>query len=292
MRLAVAVATKLNRTHLLPGEVTYLLPCLGRIDVDEQATGPQAVSMEDSTACIHGSRGQRTPVSDHLLSEPKIVAEMAKATLAPNAKIDWDAWVADYAKVREAIEKTYPQYFKDFNKRLFEPGGFPRPLGARRREWQTPTGKANFTVPESLSNRVEEKPDVFQLITLRADGQFNTTIYAEEDRFRGIYESRKVVLMNAKDIGRAGLATGDTVTLETEADDGVKRGARRPPNRGLRHSRKMHRRLLPRMQRPAAPLALCRGQQGARGEVDPGAIIRDFSPEIVDAHEIPITTLE
>ena len=223
MRLSVEIATKLNRTHLLPAEKTFLLPCLGRIDVDQQATGPQAVSMEDSTACIHGSRGQRKPVSPHLLSEPKIVAEMAKATLRPNAKVDWDAWVGDYDKVRDAIEATYPDQFASFNQRLFEPGGFPRPLGARERQWSTPTGKANFTVPLSLSSRIEEEPGVFQLMTLRADGQFNTTIYTEEDRFRGIYKSRMVVLMNPNDIERAGLEAGARVALETAVDDGVAR---------------------------------------------------------------------
>jgi molybdopterin-dependent oxidoreductase alpha subunit len=223
LRLSVQIATKLNRTHLLPGEKTFLLPCLARIDIDEQATGPQAVSMEDSTTCIHGSRGQRPPVSPHLLSEPKIVAEIAKATLPPNPNVDWDAWSGDYSLVRDAIESTYPDNFRDFNKRLFQPGGFPRPLGARQRKWKTETGKANFTVPESLSNRIEEKPDVFQLVTLRADGQFNTTIYSEEDRFRGVYRSRNVVLMNPRDIQRMGLRAGESVVLETDADDGVKR---------------------------------------------------------------------
>ncbi len=223
LKLAVNVATKLNRTHLLPGETTYLLPCLGRIDVDRQATGPQAVSMEDSTACIHGSRGQRTPVSAHLLSEPKIVAELAKATLAPNPKVDWDGWVADYARVRDAIEATYPKDFKDFNQNLFRPGGAPRPLGARERQWHTATGKANFSVPATLSSAVAQGPDIFQLTTLRADGQFNTTVYAEEDRFRGIYKSRMVVLMNPEDIEAQGLIAGNTVVLETVADDGVER---------------------------------------------------------------------
>ncbi len=223
MRLSVQIATKLNRTHLLPGEVTYLLPCLGRIEIDEQATGPQAVSMEDSTACIHGSRGQREPIGEHVRSEPFIVAGMAKATLPPNPKVDWDSWVGDYALVRDAIEATYPDQFKDFNKRLFTPGGFPRPLGARDRKWKTPNGKANFTVPESLNNRLKQAPDVYQLLTLRADGQFNTTIYSEDDRFRGVSGGRSVVLMNQADIARLKLKEGDLVVLSTAVDDGVKR---------------------------------------------------------------------
>src|SRR6185437_2730938 len=104
---------------------------LGRIELDQQKSGPQAVTMEDSTACIHGSLGLQAPASPHLLSEPAIVAGLAKATLPGNPKIDWDAWVADYAKVRDAIAETYPEAFHDFNARLWEPGGFHRPLPAR-----------------------------------------------------------------------------------------------------------------------------------------------------------------
>lgn len=222
LRLSVQIATKLNRTHLVPGEITYLLPCLGRIEVDVQASGPQAVSMEDSTTCIHGSRGQRKPVAPGLLSEPAIVAGIAKATLDP-PHLDWDAWVGDYSLVRDAIERTYPEQFKDFNARLFQPGGFPRPLGARERKWKTPTGKATFTVPKAALNPPEEGGGIYQLMTLRADGQFNTTIYNQDDRFRGITGSRDVVFMNAEDMAELGLAPDDLVTLRTETTDGVER---------------------------------------------------------------------
>jgi molybdopterin-dependent oxidoreductase alpha subunit len=223
LRLSVQIATKLNRSHIVPGEVSYLLPCLGRIEIDRQASGPQAVSMEDSTACIHGSRGQRAPVAEGLLSEPAIVAGIAKATLRPNPKIDWDAWVADYSLVRDAIERTYPDQFNDFNQRMFTPGGFPRPLGARERKWKTPNGKANFTVPKSALDTPVEGDGIYQLMTMRADGQFNTTIYTEDDRFRGVYGGRYVVFMNPKDMEQEGLKQGDTVTLSTAVDDGVER---------------------------------------------------------------------
>jgi molybdopterin-dependent oxidoreductase alpha subunit len=223
LRLSVQIATKLNRSHLIPGEVTYLLPCLGRIEIDNQATGPQAVSMEDSTTCIHGSRGRREPVSEFAMSEPGIVAGIAKATVPPNPHVDWDAWVDDYSLVRDAIERTYPDQFKDFNKRLFQPGGFPRPLAARDRTWKTSTGKANFTVPKHLSPTAGRAPDTYQLMTLRADGQFNTTIYNESDRFRGVYGSRYVVMINPDDMAELGLTDEDYVTLETDADDGVER---------------------------------------------------------------------
>jgi molybdopterin-dependent oxidoreductase alpha subunit len=220
LRLSVQIATKLNRSHVVPADVTYLLPSLGRIEIDEQATGPQAVSVEDSTACIHGSRGQREPVSPLAYSEPAIIAGIAKATLATNAKVDWDSWVGDYSLVRDAIERTYPDQFKDFNKRMFRPGGFARPLGASKRVWKTKTGKANFTVPKHLSAN-EPANGAFQLITLRADGQFNTTIYNESDRFRGVYDSRMVVFVNPADMLALGIAEGDRVTLEAEAHDNV-----------------------------------------------------------------------
>jgi len=223
LRLSVQIATKLNRTHLIPGEVTYLLPALGRIEIDNQASGAQAVSMEDSTACIHGSRGQREPVGPDVRSEPAIVAGIAKAVLPPNPNVDWDGWVGNYARVRDAIEATYPEQFKDFNRRLFTPGGFPRPLAARQRQWRTPNGKANFTVPESLSEGPSVAEDTYQLITVRADGQFNTTVYTEDDRFRGIFGSRNVVLMNPADIAKLGLNKNDLVTLTTATDEATRR---------------------------------------------------------------------
>lgn len=223
LRLSVQIATKLNRSHLLPGEVTYLLPCLGRIEVDVQDSGPQACSMEDSTACIHGSRGVARPASPHLLSETKIVAELAKATLAPNPKVDWDAWVADYGRIRDAIEATYPEDFERFNERMFQPGGFPRKLAARQREWKTDSGKANFLWNGDLSSALQVEEDVFLLMTLRSNGQFNTTVYSYDDRFRGIFGSREVLMMNPDDMAALGLEEGDEVGLRTAVDDGVER---------------------------------------------------------------------
>ena len=224
LRLSVQVSTKLNRNHLIHGAVSYILPCLGRIERDVQASGPQSVSMEDSTSCIHGSMGQVEPASPDLLSEPKIVAELAKATLRPNPRVDWDAWVADYARVRDAIEETYPDEFRDFNKRLFQPGGFHRPNPARDLQWKTASGKANFLPPTGLSaTGFADAPGVMRLITLRSNDQFNTTIYGYEDRFRGVSGTRLIVFMHAADMARHGLAEADEVTLVTHADDGVHR---------------------------------------------------------------------
>ena len=226
LRLTVQIATKLNRSHLIHGRVAYLLPCLGRIELDQQASGPQAVSVEDSTACIHGSLGLQPPASQHLLSEPAIVADLAKATLPPNPKIHWDAWVADYSLVRAAIAETYPEIFHGINERMWQPGGFHRPLGARHREWKTKTGKANFITPKQLDADPDAMPsgrDVLRLITLRSNDQFNTTIYGYNDRFRGIHGTRMVVLMHRNDIDRLRLQEGDRVTLVTAADDGIDR---------------------------------------------------------------------
>ena len=226
LRLTVSIATKLNRSHVLHGEVAYLLPCLGRIEIDEQAGGRQAVSMESSLAHFHGSKGQVKPASPHLLSEPAIVAGIAKATLAGDPSAPWDEWVADYGTVRRAIEQTWPATFKGLDEKMFRPGGIPRPLAARERKWNTRSGKANFIVPTQLfAGRADsfDQPGVMQLVTLRSNGQFNTTIYSYDDRFRGVKGTRKVVFMNPADIERLGLTEDDFVDLTTAIDDGVSR---------------------------------------------------------------------
>ncbi len=223
--LTVQIATKLNRSHLINGKVAYLLPCLGRIERDVQDGKPQTVSVEDSTSCIHASFGQREPTSDHLLSEPRIVAELAKAVLGERSTVDWDAWVADYSRVRDAIEKTYPDQFKDFNQRMTTPGGFHRPNKARHRQWDTPSGKANFIGPPMLSARgFADEPGRLCLLTIRSNDQFNTTVYGYDDRFRGIHGTRDVILMNRDDIEARRLRAGQTVTLQADfAGDDVQR---------------------------------------------------------------------
>ena len=223
--LTVQVATKLNRSHLVNGKVAYLLPCLGRIERDTQESGDQTVTLEDSTGSIYASIGRAAPASPELLSEPKIVAEMAKATLPEAINVPWDEWVADYGRVREAIEATYPDVFPDFNRRMFKPGGFMKPIPARDRKWETDTGKANFVLPESMQTTFDddEDEDVFRLMTLRSNDQFNTTIYGYRDRFRGIEGTRMIVMMNRADIARLGLSEGDHVGMRTAADDGINR---------------------------------------------------------------------
>jgi molybdopterin-dependent oxidoreductase alpha subunit len=224
MRLTVQIATKLNRSHLVNGEIAYLLPCLGRSEADMQASGRQAVSMEDTFSCISGSEGRRKPASDALLSEPAIIAGIAKATLPPNPKVNWDAWTADYSLVRDLIAQTYPDQFHDFNQRMWTPGGFYRGNSARERIWKTDDGKARFTVPKTMNSvGWPEAPGRYRLMTMRSNDQFNTTIYGYSDRLRGIEGSRDVLLMNPDDIARANLHAGQIVSLISDADDGVHR---------------------------------------------------------------------
>ena len=223
--LSVQIATKLNRSHLIAARTTYLLPTIVRSEIDTQASGPQIVTVEDSTTCIHASHGKFEPAGKDLLSEPAIVAAIAKATLAPNPKVPWDAWVADYGLVRDAIAVTFPDDFADFNARLDIPGGFPRPVSARNRIWETDTGKANFKCPRAMSASfdVGDDPDVLRLVTLRSNDQFNTTVYGDADRLRGIHGSRMIVMMNADDRIRLGIAAKGRVRMETAVDDGIAR---------------------------------------------------------------------
>lgn len=224
MELTVQIATKLNRSHLVNGRSAYLLPCLGRTEEDIQASGPQTVTMEDTFSSIHGSIARRKPASEHLRSELAIVAGLAKASTPPNPKVKWDDWVGDYGLVRDLIAETYPEGFHDFNARMFTPGGFYRGNAARERIWKTKTGKAGFTTPTTLtSTGFKDAPGRYRLLTMRSNDQFNTTIYGLSDRLRGIEGTRDVLLMNPEDIARAGLASGQMVSLVSDADDGVHR---------------------------------------------------------------------
>jgi molybdopterin-dependent oxidoreductase alpha subunit len=224
MRLTVQVATKLNRSHLINGEVAYLLPCLGRTEEDNQKTGPQSVSMEDTFSCIYGSVGRRKPASELLRSEVAIVSEIAKATLAPNAKAKWDDWMDDYSLIRDCIAETYSDEFDRFNDRMWTAGGFYRGNSARERIWKTESGKAVFMTPTTLSaTGFGDAPGRYRLITMRSNDQFNTTIYGYSDRLRGIEGTRDVLLINPEEMARASLTEGQIVSLVSDAEDGVER---------------------------------------------------------------------
>lgn len=223
-RLTVQIATKLNRGHLFNGEIAYLLPCLGRSEMDPLTGHPQVVSMEDSLSCVHGSVGKRTPASEHLKSEIEIVSRLAEATLPRNPRMPWGHWSRDTASVRDLIEKTYPEEFRDFNARIFTPGGFYRGNSARERQWKTESGKAEFVTPEMLSaTGFQPAPGRMSLVTLRSNDQFNTTVYGYSDRLRGIEGKRDVLLISPAEIERHGLTAGERVTLVSDAEDGIDR---------------------------------------------------------------------
>jgi molybdopterin-dependent oxidoreductase alpha subunit len=209
-RLTVQVSTKLNRAHLITGEQALILPCLGRTEIDVQAAGPQFVSSENSMGVVQSSRGSLEPASPALLSETMIVARLAAATLAERSNVDWLALAGDYDLIRSSIERVIPG-FEDYNRRVREPGGFYLPNGARERRFKTATGRALFTVHPLPRHELE--PGQFLMMTIRSHDQFNTTIYGLDDRYRGIYNGRRVVLLNPEDILEAGLTQGQIVDL-------------------------------------------------------------------------------
>ncbi|MFD8147287.1 FdhF/YdeP family oxidoreductase [Streptomyces sp. NPDC059708] len=221
--LTVHVSTKLNRSHAVTGRRALILPTLGRTDKDVQAAGRQFVTVEDSMGMVHASRGNLAPASPHLLSEPAIVARMARAVLGTASKTPWEDFEADYAAVRDRIARVVPG-FEDFNARVARPGGFQLPHAPRdERRFPTKTGKANFTAapveyPEVPAGRL-------LLQTLRSHDQYNTTIYGLDDRYRGITGGRRVVMVHPDDAAELGLADGSYTDLVSEWKDGVERRA-------------------------------------------------------------------
>jgi molybdopterin-dependent oxidoreductase alpha subunit len=214
LTLSVHLGTKLNRSHLLVGRETFLLPVLGRTELDVQADGPQSVTVEDSMSMVHASAGKLKPASAELRSEPAIVAAMARSTL-PYRKVDWLGLVQNYDRIRDLIERTVPG-FDDYNARIRVPGGFRMPLPPTERKWNTPTGKAMFSVFPGVRERYEPWPDeVLRLVTIRSHDQYNTTIYGLDDRYRGVFGRRDVLFMNPEDLAAQGLEHGDLVDIET-----------------------------------------------------------------------------
>jgi molybdopterin-dependent oxidoreductase alpha subunit len=221
--LTVQVSTKLNRAHLITGEQALILPCLGRTEIDEQASGPQFVTTENSMAVVQASRGSLKPASDQLLSETAIVARLATAVLGSRANIDWQSLAADYDQIREHIARVVPG-FDDYNSRVRQPGGFHLPNAARERVFNTACGRAVFTVHDLPDIKLE--PGQFLMMTIRSHDQFNTTVYGLDDRYRGVYNGRRVVFLNRDDIKAAGLSEGQVVDLISHFE-GEERVARR-----------------------------------------------------------------
>lgn len=206
--LTVQISTKLNRSHLVTGEEALILPCLGRTERDAQASGPQFVTVENSMSVVHRSTGRRDPASGALRSEPAIVAGMATATLGDGTW--WTGRIEDYDRIRDDIEAVIPG-FDDYNKRVRAPGGFLLPNGPRERRWTTPSGKAHFSVTPLPVHDLA--PGQMLMITVRSHDQYNTTIYGLDDRYRGIYGERRVVMMHPDDIAAGGLTEGQVVDL-------------------------------------------------------------------------------
>lgn len=222
-RLTAHVSTKLNRSHVITGERALILPCLGRTEIDVQATGPQFVTTENSMGVVQISRGSLEPASPELLSEPQIVARLARATLEHRTTVDWEHLANNYDKIRDAIERVVPG-FDDYNARVRQPGGFYLPNAARNRVFNTANGKAQFTIHELPQHDLA--PDQFLMMTIRSHDQFNTSVYTLNDRYRGISDNRNVVFLNQHDVAAAGLHARQVVDLIShfEGEERVARG--------------------------------------------------------------------
>jgi molybdopterin-dependent oxidoreductase alpha subunit len=209
-QLTVQVSTKLNRSHLVTGASALILPCLGRTERDEQRSGAQFVTVENSMGIVHMSRSGRDPASAELRSEPAIVARLAAATLGEGGL--WDGLEDDYDKIRDLIAQVVPGC-KDYKTRVRVPGGFLLPNGARDRDFKTKVGKARFVAHPVPRIALEDGQHV--MMTIRSHDQYNTTIYGLDDRYRGVYGDRWVVFVNAEDMAEQGLSEGQEVTLRS-----------------------------------------------------------------------------
>lgn len=213
--LNVQICTKLNRTCLLVAPESYILPCLGRSELDMQDSGPQAITVEDSMSMVHASRGRFKPASEALMSEPAIIAGIAKAAM-PHTRVDWDSLIADYDRIRDKIEAVFPD-FADFNARVRHPGGFRLRVGASQREWDTADGKAHFIVSTRVDRPEQAATQQLTLTTIRSHDQYNTTIYGLNDRYRGITGRRDVIFVSADDLAGLGLEEGCIVDVVAAA---------------------------------------------------------------------------
>jgi molybdopterin-dependent oxidoreductase alpha subunit len=228
LKLTVHVATKPNHSHLMPGEVSFILPCLGRTEIDMDGAGnSQLVSVEDSMSMVHGSAGINRPASPHLKSEVAIVAGIAAATVG-DAVVEWAALADDYDRIRDHIAATIPG-FENYNARLRKPRGFHLRNTAAHREWDTPGGRATFSASALPAQTVHQKAlkggGRFALQTFRSHDQYNTTVYGLDDRYRGVYGERQVIFIHPEDLKSLGAQAGDRVDVVGDHDDGVARVA-------------------------------------------------------------------
>lgn len=223
LALTVGITTKLNRGHLVHGREALILPVVARSEAIRTALGEQFITIEDSFSNVSSSRGVLEPASPDLMPEVEIVCRMAMATL-PASKVPWADYIDDYGRIRDRIADVYPAIYSDFSQRIQAPNGFHLDVPPRRRVWQTANGKANFLVLPGLEvNAPVADPKMLRLATVRSHDQFNTTIYSYNDRYRGVYNDRMVLFMNAEDRADHGLEAGSRVALETISDDGIDR---------------------------------------------------------------------
>ncbi|MFE3268622.1 FdhF/YdeP family oxidoreductase [Streptomyces sp. NPDC059215] len=220
--LTVHVSTKLNRSHLVHGKKALILPCLGRTEKDHQRHGVQATSVEDSMSMVHLSLGMKRPASRDLLSEPAIIAGMARATL-PDSSTPWEHYVEDYDRIRDTMAQVLDG-FEDFNRRVRLPLGFRIRQPARELVFLTPTGRAEFSAAP-LPDVVPEDGTLI-LQTMRSHDQWNTTIYSDDDRYRGIKNLRTLVFMNRADMRARHIKDGSLVDITATAKDGTRRTLR------------------------------------------------------------------
>ncbi|MCM2973073.1 FdhF/YdeP family oxidoreductase [Larsenimonas suaedae] len=223
--LTVQISTKLNRSHLIHGKKAYILPCLGKTERDVKAGLPQASTVEDGMCMVHASTGELEPASSRLRSEVTIISDIARATLPVYPKVDW-AWMSeDHDRIRDKIEAVFPDVFTNFNERIKTPGGFHLYNAARERVWLTDTDRANFLFDAARLDSSMSAPEAthFQLLTTRGHDQFNTTVYSLDDRYRDIYGTRMVAMMNPDDMAKYGLEAGNKIAFSTVAEDGIAR---------------------------------------------------------------------
>lgn len=210
--MAVHIATKLNRSHLLTAKNTFLFPVLGRSEIDMQLGGAQSITVEDSMSMVHASRGLLKPISPYLKSEPAIVAGLAKATIT-KTKVDWDNFINDYDLIRDAMEAVLSG-FDDYNARIRIPGGFHLTNAASNRHWITESGKANFMTTKGVIEDPESAVNSeLILATLRSHDQYNTTIYGMNDRYRGVFGQRDVIFISQNESTKQGIKQGDKVNV-------------------------------------------------------------------------------
>ncbi|WP_229928369.1 FdhF/YdeP family oxidoreductase [Kitasatospora xanthocidica] len=217
--LTVQVSTKLNRSHLVHGRAALILPCLGRTEKDHQRAGVQSTSVEDSMSMVHLSVGMKKPASSHLLSEPAIIAGMARAAL-PDSPTPWEWYIEDYDRIRDTMARVLDG-FEDFNRRVRLPLGFRIKQPARELVFLTPSGKAEFSTAP-LPDVVPE-PGTLALGTMRSHDQWNTTIYSDDDRYRGVKNLRTLVFLNTDDMRERGIEEFDRVVVTSTARDGSTR---------------------------------------------------------------------